>query len=140
MWVRRRHPRARTHPELDVTPRLEVGRQRIQSYGGGGFKIGGQRFVGSVVVLPDQVLPWTCSDYPSLTNSHFDAIRDYAETVDILLLGCGGQAAPPRPDLVEFLRHDGIVLETMDTGAACRTFNVLLLEDRRVAAMLIAVE
>lgn len=125
---------------MDVTPRLEAGRQRIQSYGGGGFKIGGQRFEGSVVVLPDQVLRWDCVDQLSLTEPHFDAVRENSETVEILLLGCGARSAAPRPDLIEFLRRDNIVLETMDTGAACRTFNVLLHEDRRVAAALIAVD
>ena len=125
---------------MDVTPRLEAGRQRIQSYGGGGFKIGGQRFDGSVFVLPDQVLHWYCPSYQTLAEPDFELIRDYASKIDILLLGCGGRGAPPRADLAALMRRDDVVLETMETGAACRTFNVLLLEDRRVAAALIAIE
>ena len=125
---------------MDVTPRLEAGRQRIQSYGGGGFKIGGQRFDGSVFVLPDQVLQWYGPSYKDLTQSDFELIRDFAESIDILLLGCGAEVGPPRDDLAALLRQDKIVLEPMETGAACRTFNVLLHEDRRVAAALIAIE
>lgn len=125
---------------MDVTPRLEAGRQRIQSYGDGGFKISGQRFDGSVFVLPDQVLHWYCPSYQSLAQPDFELIRDFAGTIDILLLGCGARPGPPRNDLVALMREDKIVLETMETGAACRTFNVLLHEDRRVAAALIAIE
>ena len=62
-----------------------------------------------------------------------------AGEVEILLLGCGPRMAPvPRP-LRETLRAAGIVIEAMDTGAACRTYNVLMSEGRRVAAALIAV-
>ena len=91
-------------------------------------------------MLPDQVLNWDGFDPASLTETHFEAIHAHAHTVDILLLGCGARPTLPRPDLVDYLRRDRIVLETMDTGAACRTFNVLLHEDRQVAAALIAVD
>ena len=125
---------------MDVTPRLEAGRQRIQSYGGGGFKISGQRFDGSVFVLPEQVHHWYCPNYQGLSQPDFELIREFSAAIDILLLGCGAQAGPPRDDLVSLMREDKIVMETMETGAACRTFNVLLHEDRRVAAALIAIE
>lgn len=125
---------------MDVTPRLEAGRQRIQSYGGGGFKIAGQAYRGSLLVLPDQVLPWACDDIASLTALDFDAAKDVSPPIEILLLGCGARATLLAPEFGEELRHAGIVLESMDTGAACRTFNVLLHEDRRVAAALIAVD
>lgn len=125
---------------MDVTPRLEAGRQRIHSYGGGGFKIGGQAFRGSVIVLPDQVLPWSCIDVGSLTDQDFDAVRAVSAAIEILLLGCGSRATLLPTELGDSLRRSGIILEIMDTGAACRTFNVLLHEDRRVAAALIAVD
>ena len=83
---------------------------------------------------------WACVDHATLTEPHFDEVRENAGAIEILLLGCGAQATAPRSDLIDLLRRDGIVLETMDTGAACRTFNVLLHEDRRVAAALIAVD
>ncbi|MGH6796969.1 MAG: MTH938/NDUFAF3 family protein, partial [Roseiarcus sp.] len=58
--------------------------------------------------------------------------------VEILLLGCGPRMAPVPPALRQGLRVAGIVVDAMDTGAACRTYNVLLSEDRRVAAALLA--
>ncbi len=138
--AQRRRLQARTHPDLDVTPRLEAGRQRIQSYGGGGFKIAGQAFRGSVIVLPDQVLPWPCFDVAALTRQDFDAVRETSASIEILLLGCGPRAILLQTEIGDALRRSGITLESMDTGAACRTFNVLLHEDRRVAAALIAVD
>jgi len=62
------------------------------------------------------------------------------EALDVLLVGCGPRFLPPPAGLVRALRESGIGLEWMDTGAACRTFNVLLAEERRVAAALIAVD
>ena len=59
--------------------------------------------------------------------------------VDLLLLGCGAAMRPVAPALRAALRKAGIAVEPMDTGAACRTFNVLLAEGRRVAAALVAV-
>ena len=60
--------------------------------------------------------------------------------VQVLLLGCGPKLQMPPPDLRSALREKGIGIEPMDTGAACRTYNVLLAEGRAVAAALIAVE
>ena len=60
--------------------------------------------------------------------------------VEILVVGCGALFEPPPSGLREGLSKKGVVLEWMDTGAACRTFNVLLAEDRACAAALIAVD
>ena len=59
------------------------------------------------------------------------------DRIELLLLGCGRRMAPPPSGLRQALRQAGIVLEVMDTGAACRTYNVLLSEERRVAAALL---
>ena len=64
--------------------------------------------------------------------------RSAAPAIEILLLGCGAAFGQPTAELRAALRAHGIVTEAMDTRAACRTFNVLLAEDRRVAAALIA--
>ena len=63
-----------------------------------------------------------------------------AQSVRILVVGCGRAFTPKPPHLDAELRAAGIGVEWMDTGAACRTFNVLLLEDREVAAALIAID
>ena len=124
---------------MDLTPRLEPGRQRIQSYGSGGFRISGESHAGSVIVTPHRVTAWprNAADHASIED--FAELLEADPAVEILLLGCGPRAIPPTPALREDLRKYGVGLDFMATGAACRTFNVLVEEDRRVAAALIAI-
>ncbi|EKE75600.1 Mth938-like domain-containing protein [Oceanibaculum indicum] len=126
---------------MDVTPRIAEGRQLIESYGAGRFKITGTVHEGSVLVFPDRVLDWPVTDFQSIDEASLSAFTasDTPE-VDILLIGCGAQMRFVPPALRQALRDAGIVIDAMDTGAACRTYNVLMSEDRRVAAALIAVE
>lgn len=113
--------------------------QIIQSYGSGGFTVSGLRHDGPVVVLRHRTLPWAPpDDLTQLTAAHFAAVLDPAAEVSIVLLGCGPRAAQVSAGLRAELRAVGLTLEAMDSGAACRTFNLLLLEGRRVAAMLVA--
>ena len=125
-------------PGLDITPRLPAGRQRIESYGGGGFKIAGQRYRGSMLVWPERSEGWAVGDATGITEATLAPVLDNAEAGLIVVVGCGAGFTPPPPALAPALRARGIGLEWMDTGAACRTFNVLLSEGRPVAAALIA--
>jgi uncharacterized protein len=122
---------------MELTRIVAEGRQQIQAYREGGFTIGGARHQGSVLVLPDRTLPWAVGELPGVTLESLAPIIE-ATDVEILILGCGTRFALPPPELRAALRGHGIVTEAMDTRAACRTFNVLLAEDRRVAAALIA--
>ena len=122
---------------MELTPIVAEGRQQIQAYREGGFTIAGARHQGSVLVLPDRTLPWAVRDLSALTLQSLGPVTA-APGVEILILGCGARFALPAPELRQELRAHGIVTESMDTRAACRTFNVLLAEDRRVAAALIA--
>ncbi len=124
----------------DITPAVPRGRQLINGYGRGGFRIAGEAFAGSVIVLRDRTVPWPVAAYGEVTPETLSPLTAFAGEVEVLLLGCGPRMAMPTPGLREFLRGFGIAVDTMDTGAACRTFNVLLAEDRAVAAALIAVE
>ncbi len=124
---------------MDLTPRLSPGRPLINSYGGGGFRIGGVRYEGSVIVLRERVAAWPVADLGSVSVEGLAAVVEAEPAVEVLLLGCGERAGPLPQALREALKREGIAVEAMDTGAACRTFNVLLHEDRRVAAALIAV-
>jgi uncharacterized protein len=124
---------------VDLTPRLSPGRPLINSYGGGGFRIGGVRYEGSVIVLRERVAAWPVADLGSVFVEGLAAVVEAEPAVEVLLLGCGESAGPLPQALREALKREGIAVEAMDTGAACRTFNVLLHEDRRVAAALIAV-
>ncbi|MSP68452.1 MAG: hypothetical protein EXQ96_10285 [Alphaproteobacteria bacterium] len=123
---------------MDITPLVPAGRQIIQGYGPGRFRVAGIIYQGSVIVLPEATRPWAVAAFAQVT---LPALRD-AFTADpapeIALLGCGKGSAMLAAEVRDGLRALGLAVETMDTGAACRTFNVLLAEGRRVAAALIA--
>jgi uncharacterized protein len=114
------------------------GRQFIQAHREGGFTIAGVRHEGSVLVLPERTLPWPVRALDAVTLDSLAPVIEATTSIDLLLLGCGAAFGQPTAELRAALRARGIVIEAMDTRAACRTFNVLLAEDRRVAAALIA--
>lgn len=120
---------------MDLTPIIPAGRQIIETYGNGRFKVAGVVWEGSILVLPSVTRSWPVQSFSAITPEGLAEIFGAAE---VLLLGCGERSAlVPRP-LREALKAKGIVVDAMDTGAASRTYNVLLAEDRRVAAALIA--
>ncbi|MFP6749131.1 MAG: Mth938-like domain-containing protein [Alphaproteobacteria bacterium] len=125
---------------MDITPPVAVGRQLIQGYGGGGFRISRARHKGSILVLPGRTLAWSVDDIQNLTVDDLTPVRDATEPVGVLLLGCGERGGLIEPGLRAQVREWGVVIEAMGTGAACRTYNVLLSEDREVAAALIAID
>ena len=126
--------------DLDITPKLPAGRNLIEGYGGGQFRVGGKRLHGSQIVFPERTVPWSVNASQDVALDSLQEVTATADPVRILLVGCGRHFSPPPKALGEGLRGHNILLEWMDTCAACRTFNVLLLEDREVAAALIAVE
>jgi len=125
--------------DMDLNPRLAPGRQLIQAYGDGGFVIAGQRWRGSVLVFPETTLAWDCAGIDVLGIESLAPIVAAAPIPELLLVGCGPALRSLPPTLRADLAAAGVRVETMDTGAACRTFNVLLTEDRRIAAALFAV-
>ncbi len=128
---------------LDITPLVPAGRQVIEAYGEGGFVIAGARHAGSVMVWPERTLAWGIAAAAQVTEGALAPL--FASTPppeilpEILIVGCGAGFIPPPAPLRAALRARGLALEWMDTGAACRTFNVLLAEGRPAAAALIAV-
>ena len=124
----------------DNTPGSRPERQLIEAYGAGQFRIGGVTVTGSVIVFPRHTTPWNVSAYEDISTGSLSPVADVHEAVEVLLIGCGGRMEMPHPEIREFLSGFGIVPDWMDTGAACRTFNVLISEDRAVAAALIPVE
>ena len=122
----------------EIAPVDPQGRSVIQAYGGGRFRISGTEFAGSVIVLVGAVLPWSDGDRGDVSIAGLSPVVEAEPAVEILLLGTGATMRPLDPDLRDALKRHGIVGDAMDTGAACRTFNVLAGEDRRVAAALMA--
>jgi uncharacterized protein len=121
---------------MELTPLVPAGRQLIERYGPSGFRIAGVIWRGPVLVFPDLTLPWTISEPDAVTAPSLRPVVEHGG-VQILLLGLGSHMTGTERELRAALKAEGIALEPMATGAACRTFNVLLAEDRRVAAALI---
>ena len=121
---------------MDITPLVPEGRRVIESYGDEGFRINGERYSGPVIVWPEGVVPWEVSGIASAGVETLDAVFSAEPPVEILLIGSGDAFELAPPALRQALGARGIAVECMDTGAACRTYNVLMAEDRRVAAAL----
>ncbi len=120
------------------TPSVPEGRPLIQRYRVGGFTIGGVALSGSVLVLPDRAVAWAASALGEVTLDGLAPLRTAEPPVELLLLGTGAAFILPPAAVREGLRGWGIVVESMATPAACRTYNLLVAEGRRVAAALIA--
>ncbi len=115
-------------------------RAPIDAYGGGGFRFSGMSHRGSLLVLPSGMYAWPAQTRADFLPDAFARAFDEAADTDFLLLGTGAQRVSPPPEVSQAFVEAGIGLEIMDTGAACRTYNVLLDEARAVAAALLAVE
>jgi uncharacterized protein len=111
----------------------------LDAYGEGGFRVGGTWIAGSILLTPGFVRAWGVS-HPDQARSA-DLLPWLAETqgTEILIFGSGVRTPSPALTLRAELRAQGVALEWMATGSACRTFNLLCAEGRRVAAALIAV-
>lgn len=123
----------------DLNPVDPRRKQLIESYGEGGFTVSNVVHRGGVTVLPGETRPWPVTDVAALTLDDLSPILDATPAVEILLVGSGPKMVFLPPEVRKALRAKGIGVEVMDTGAACRTYNVLIAEDRRVAAVLVAV-
>ena len=120
---------------MEVTPLVPKDRQVIDSYSARGFRVSGVLHAGAIIVLPHATRPWPVATLEEASVAGLAPVL--AASVEILLLGCGPRMLPLPPRLRQELRAKGVVVDAMDTGAACRTYNVLLSEDRRVAAALL---
>lgn len=117
------------------------GPHAVEGYGAGGFRFGGMSHRGSILALPTGIFAWSAGASADITAETlaevFDAPRG---RIELLLFGTGTDLVPVAPALRQCLKAAGIVSEPMATGAATRTYNILLGEGRRVGAALLAVE
>lgn len=104
----------------------------IDGYGPGFFRVGGELREGALLLAPDGLAPWG-----GLTDA--EALLAQAGRVDVLLIGMGAEIAPLPAALRQALEQAGLGAEQMASPAACRTYNVLLAEGRRVAVALLPV-
>ena len=111
--------------------------QLIRSYGPGRFLISDREWRQPVLVTPTATTPWNVTRAEELTLQSLEVLKAAPVPTELLVLGCGARAIFVPPDLRAALKEAGLALEVVDTGSACRIYNVLLAESRRVAAALI---
>jgi uncharacterized protein len=104
-------------------------------YGDDYVMVNGQRHEASLVVLPEKIIPWPAQGFDTLSAENFVFLKNL--NVEIVLLGTGTRQRFPHPRLTSTLTSSGIGVEVMDLKAACRTYNILVAEERKVAAALL---
>jgi uncharacterized protein len=112
---------------------------QIDAYGKGGFIFAGMSHRGSLLCLPDAIWAWEVTQPQQINRYSLERVFAAANDIDTLIVGTGIEIWLPSPDLRAALRTVGVVLDTMQTGPAIRTYNIMIGERRRVAAALIAV-
>lgn len=112
------------------------GLNAFSGYGEGYVSVNGERHAASVIVMPREVIAgWAPARFDDLAAEHFAALA--AREIDIVLLGTGARLRFPRPETIRPLVEARMGVEVMDVHAACRTYNILMGEGRKVAAALV---
>lgn len=126
---------------MDITPLIPKGRNIINSYSETGFKISEKDFLGSITLLPTKVLEISLTEKEFLEEEKLlSFLNNFSEEeIEILLIGTGKKHLRLKQNLRSKIKEkfSNISIDEMATSAACRTFNILTLEDRKVAAILI---
>lgn len=125
---------------IEIREQHFPGRPPIDAYGAGGFRFAEMSHRGSILCLPSGVHGWDVTDPDAITAAALEQVLAEAGEIEVLLVGMGEEFRRVPKDVQAVLRDRGIVTDSMNTGSAVRTYNVLLAEDRAVAAALIAVD
>jgi uncharacterized protein len=115
------------------------GRHLIDSYGAGGFRFADMSHRGSILALPSGVKAWGVASPAEFSVEAFAPVFAEANEIDVLLIGTGRDPAPLSDELRWRFKDARIGIDVMQTGAAARTYNILMAENRKVAAALVAV-
>lgn len=107
----------------------------ISGYGAGFVTINRVRYESSVLVTPASVSEWPVADFDTLMAAHFEPVL--ALRPEVVILGTGRAIRFPATPLARALAEAGVGLEVMDSGAACRTYNILAAEGRKVVAAIL---
>ena len=126
---------------VEITPMPSHDRQVVQRYDKGGFRVSDHEWRGGIIIFPTRTVAWKAS---VLTDLDLDIFAPVAAAddpkIELLIVGTGRRMALLSSALRADLRALGLALDVMDTGAACRTYNILIGEERRVAAALLPVD
>lgn len=123
----------------DLESGFVPGRHIIDTYGNGGFRFAGMSHRGSILLLPSGVRAWPVTAPQQIDRNALRPVQAEAAGIELLLVGTGLDIAAIDPALRGWLKDAGVGLDVMQTGAAARTYNILVGENRKVAAALIAV-
>jgi uncharacterized protein len=115
----------------------DPGLQLFSGYGAGFVAVNGVRYERCVVVSPQGVTEWSVTGFEALTPADFGFIESLKP--EIVILGTGAAQRFPRPELGQALAATGVGVEVMDSRAACRTYNILATEGRKVVAAILTV-
>jgi len=116
------------------------GRAPLEAYGDGGFRFANMSHRGSLLCVPSGIYGWSVSEPADFSEEAFQKVFEEQADIEVLLIGTGSDLAPLPSALKDRFREVGILADPMSTGAAVRTYNVLLSEDRAVATALLAVD
>ena len=111
----------------------------VTAYGNGGFRFAEMSHRGSILCLPSGVYAWSATGAETLGENDIDFLLNLVEAPITVLLGTGEKQLWPKPEIYSAFAKAGIGIEPMSTGAAARTYNILIAEKRPIAAALIAV-
>lgn len=125
---------------IEIRPAHFPGRAPIDAYGNGGFRFADMSHRGSLLCIPSGIHGWAVNEPSQLNIEHFSQIIAQASEIEFLLVGMGDTMRMIPKELRAALKDAGISVDPMSTGAAVRTYNIMLSESRAVAAALIAVE
>jgi uncharacterized protein len=121
---------------LKLHQAINTGQKTFTALGGDYIAVNGERFNRSIVVTPEQVhTDWSATDFASLAPEHFEYFLALAP--EVVIFGTGARHQFPHPQLYSNLIAARIAIEFMDTPAACRTYNILAAEDRKVVAAIL---
>lgn len=123
-----------------IQPARFPGRAPIEAYGNGGFRFADMSHRGSILALPTGIEAWAVGGADDITADALGRLIVEASSIEILLIGTGAAMTPLPKGSRAALEAAGLFPDLMSTGAAVRTYNVLLSEERAVAAALVAVE
>ncbi len=132
-------PSSSSHAGLEIKAAHFPGRPPVDTYGNGGFRFADMSHRGSILCLPTGIYGWEGTETADVTKSKLKRLFD-EDGIEIVLVGTGRDLIPLSKSFRDALAKKGMRADPMSTGAAARTYNVLLAEGRAVAAILLAVE
>ena len=125
---------------MRLVEQVPEGRQIVQRYGNGGFRVSGKQYQGTILVLANRVVPLSITSPAEIGEAALAEALAPEMAVELLLVGGGAMACHLPPAARAALDGARIAHDAMNTGAACRTYNLLLNEGRHVAALLFPVD